>query len=784
MFKVELRWSQTFWRGKVRDGHGRFAHYRGRQQPHIPNDLSFPMNSYSFRVRIPFLCHSSVRNGSDWAAIRVTQIFPDCILWFLVFDLLVFMSIRQSVAAQTGPPVAKKIPKEIVTHGDKRVDDYFWLREKTNSEVLAYLQQENSYAEEMSKPQERLRQELYDEILGHLKETDSTAPVRRGDYSYYSRTEQGKNYPIHCRKRNQAGAVEEIILDVNELAKDFKFFSIGAFAPSDDNNLLAYTADTTGYRQFTLRIKDLRTGKLLPEKFERVDDVVWATDNKTLYFVTENEVTKRQDEFHRHVLGSSGAERLYFEPDELYDISASRSRDRAYIFVHAESKRSTDVRALPADGSATALRVLNPREPEHKYYAEHHHGKFFFRTNDKAKNYKIVTAPDNKPAKQNWTEFQPHSPAVKIEDIDLFAHHCVVSERENGLERLRIIELENKQAHVLDLPDPAYELSVDANPEFDTAVLRFRYQSLVRPLSYFDYNMNSKERTLVKAVEVPAYDPNYYASERVFATASDGVKIPCSMVYKKGLTKNGRNPLLLYGYGSYGVSMPDTFSFPRLALLDRDFVFVIAHIRGGGEMGEEWRDQGRMMSKKKTFTDFIDCARFLIEQKYTSPDRIAIQGGSAGGLLMGAVVNMQPGLFRAAIAQVPFVDVLNTMLDASLPLTTSEYIEWGNPNEKPAYDYMKTYSPYDNVKKQAYPAMLIRVSLNDSQVPYWEGAKFAAKIRSLKTDKNLLLLKTNMGAGHGGASGRYDYLKDIAFDYSFLLGQLGASEKKTPDLPE
>src|SRR5258706_2895156 len=469
-------------------------------------------------------------------------------LFFSLFTLLVLMSMRPSVAAPAAPLIAKKLPKEIVTHGDKRVDDYFWLREKTNADVLAYLQQENAYADEMSRPQEPGLQELYKEIIRHLKETDSSAPVRRGEYDYYFRTEQGKNYPTHCRKRNQPGAAEEIILDVNALAKDYKFFSIGVFAPSDDNNLLAYTADTTGYRQFTLRIKDLRTGKMLPDTFERVDEVVWATDNKTLYFVAENAVTKRQDEFHRHTLESSEAERLYFEPDELFDVSASRSRDRAFIFLTAESKRSTEVRALPGDGSAATLRILNPREPEHKYYADHRKGLFFIRTNDKAKNYRIVTAPDDKPARENWVEFLAHNPAVKIDDVDLFANHCVVSERENGLERLRIIELDKKQAHTLELPDPVYELSIDINPEFDTPVMRFRYQSLVHPLSNFDYDMNSRERKLIKAVEVPAYDANNYISERIFATASDGVKIPCSIVYKKGMVKNGRNPLLLYGY--------------------------------------------------------------------------------------------------------------------------------------------------------------------------------------------------------------------------------------------
>jgi len=448
-------------------------------------------------------------------------------------------------------------------------------------------------------------------------------------------------------------------------------------------------------------------------------------------------------------------------------------RDRAYVFLTAESKLSTEVRFFPAGQPEAPLTVLQPREPDHKYFADHRRGLFYLRTNDKAKNYKIVTSSVEQPHKDQWKEFVAHNPAVKIDDLDLFGGHAVLSERENGLERIRIINLTNQESHTIDLPEPTYDLAVDANPEFDTTTLRFRYQSLVTPGSYFDYEMESRQRTLVKQTEVPAYISTNYVSERIFATASDGTKIPCSMVYKKGMTRNGKNPMLLYGYGSYGLSVPVTFSFPRVALLDRGVIYVIAHIRGGGEMGEEWRDQGRMMLKRNTFTDFIACAEYLEREKYTSPNQLAISGGSAGGLLMGAVVNMSPGLFRVALAHVPFVDVLNTMLDASLPLTTSEYIEWGNPNEKAAYDYMKSYSPYDNVTAQAYPTILIRVSLNDSQVPYWEGAKFAAKLRATKTDHNTLLLKTNMGAGHGGASGRYDNLHDLAFDDSFLLSQLG-----------
>jgi oligopeptidase B len=681
-------------------------------------------------------------------------------------------------SAALKPPMAKKVPKTITTHGDKRIDEYFWLRDKTNGGVIAYLEAENAYAAEVMRPHNEFADRLYREMLSHLKETDSSAPVRRGDFLYYTRTEQGKNYPIYCRKRGSLETPEEVILDVNKLAEGHKFFSVGISLPSDDNNLLAYTSDSTGYRQYTLQIKDLRTGELRPEKYERVNDVVWATDNKTLFFVTEDEVTKRHDSFHRYVLGTAAPERLYFEPDELFDIAAGRSRDRAYVFVTAESKLSSDVRFLPATEPSSSLRLIQPREADHKYFADHRDGTLYLRTNDKAKNYKVLTAPLDQPGKKNWKEFVPHNPAVKIDEIDLFAGHAVLSERENGLERIRIIDLHSRQSHAIELPEPTYDLAVDANHEFETATLRFRYQSLVTPGSFYDYDMNTRRRTLVKQVEVPGFDPADYISERIFASAEDGAQIPCSMVYRKGVERNGRNPLLLYGYGSYGVSIPVTFSFPRLALLDRGVIYVIAHIRGGGEMGEVWRDQGRMMLKRNTFSDFIACAKHLIREKYTSRDHLAISGGSAGGLLVGAVINMEPKLFRVAMANVPFVDVLNTMLDASLPLTTSEYIEWGNPNEKPAYEYMKTYSPYDNVRKQGYPAMLIRASLNDSQVPYWEAAKWAARLRARKTDDHVLLLRTDLGAGHGGASGRYDHLRDTSFDYAFLLSQLGCISSK------
>jgi len=550
--------------------------------------------------------------------------------------------------------------------------------------------------------------------------------------------------------------------------------SVGSFAPSDEGDLLAYSTDNTGYRQYTLQIKNLRTGELFPEKIERVDDLAWATDNKTLFYVTEDAVTKRNDKMFRHVLGTDKYELIYEEKDELFDIGVGRSRDKAIIQLEAASKTSTESRYIPANDPNAEWKVIVPRQPDHEYDVAHRGNFFYIRTNKGAKNFRVVSAPVSDPSEKNWKEFVAHRPAVKIEGVDMFADHAVLAEWENGLQQIEIVDFKTNKRHRVEFPEPVYSTGVGPNREFNTTVLRYGYQSLVTPFSVFDYDMNTRKATLMKQTEVPGgFDRANYKSERVFATASDGTKIPMSVVYRRNVKLDGSAPMLLYGYGSYGISIPPNFSASRLALLDRGVVYVIAHIRGGGELGEPWRDAGRMMNKINTFTDFIACAEHLTKQKYTSSDRLVIQGGSAGGMLMGAVTNMRPDLFKAVVAQVPFVDVLNTMLDASLPLTTSEYIEWGNPNEKPAYDYMKKYSPYDNVHKANYPAMLVKVSLNDSQVPYWEGSKLVAKLRDYKTDHNPLLLKVNMGAGHGGASGRYDAYHETAFDYAFMLWQMG-----------
>lgn len=685
-------------------------------------------------------------------------------------------SYAQTKMNDIKPPVAAKQTKVTEIHGYKLNDDYFWLRDKKNPEVTKYLEAENAYTDAVMKPTEELQKKLYDEMLGRIKQTDQSVPYRYGDYVYYTRFEEGKQYPIFARKRVGSDK-EEITLDQNELAKGFKFYSVGAYSISDDGNLLAFSSDTNGYRQYTLQIKDLRTGQILPNKIERVTSVVWANDNSTLFIGTEDNVTKRSDKFWRHDVKANKTDVVFEEKDELYDIFAGRSRDKKMILVTSFAKTMREVRYMPADQPNAELKVVLPREKDHEYSVDYDDGKFYITTNKNAKNFRVVTAPVEDASEKNWKEFIAHNPKIKIEDINFFADHAVVSERENGLEYLRVMDMKSGKSHRIATPEEVYSMGLGANPEYNVSKIRYGYNSMVTPASTFEYDMDSKKADLLKQQEIPSgYDAKQYETKRIWATARDGVKVPVALVYKKGTKFDGSAPMLLYAYGSYGASMSPTFSTNRLSLVDRGMIYALAQIRGGGELGEEWREQGRMMKKMNTFNDFIDAADYLVKNKYTSSDRLVIQGGSAGGLLMGAVVNMRPDLFKASIAQVPFVDVMNTMLDETLPLTTSEFIEWGNPKEKEAFDYMMKYSPYDNVKAQKYPAMLIEVSLNDSQVPYWEGAKWAAKLRTMKTDDNVLLLKTNMGAGHGGASGRYDRLKEIAFDYAFALNQVGITK--------
>ena len=672
------------------------------------------------------------------------------------------------------PPVAKTAPKTDTLHGDARTDNYFWMREKSDPEVIAYLEAENAYSDAVLASTKDLQETLYREMKGRIQETDLSVPYKLGGYFYYSRTEEGKQYPIRCRKAGSLDAPEEVTLDLNALAEGHSYLGLGAYTVSDDGHLLAFSTDVTGFRQYTLQVKDLRTGEVLPDRVEKTISVVWAADNKTLFYTVEDDA-KRSYRLYRHTLGSTEADTLiYEETDALFRVAAQRSRSKAFLFLTSESSKTTEVRSLPSDQPQAGWTVFRPRETDHRYYVDHHGDRFFVRTDKDAKNFRIVSTPLDAP--NEWTEFIAHDPAITREDMDFFVHHAVISEREGGLEQLRVIELSSRASHKVTYPEPSYTVSLDTNPEFDTAVIRYRYQSQITPASIYDYDMNTQAKTLLKQTPVlGGYDPNLYAAERIEATASDGTRIPISLVYKRGVEKNGDAPLLLYGYGSYGISMPASFSSNRLSLLDRGMIFAVAHIRGGGDLGEDWREAGKMHVKRNTFTDFIACAEFLIAEKYTSPGRLAIQGGSAGGLLMGAVINLRPELFQAVLSQVPFVDVLNTMLDDTLPLTVGEYLEWGNPNVQADYEYMKTYCPYTNIDAKAYPNLLVKTSLNDSQVMYWEAAKYTAKLRAHKTDANTLLLKTNMGAGHGGSSGRYDALRETAFDYAFLLTQLGVA---------
>ena len=678
------------------------------------------------------------------------------------------------------PPVARPLHTETTLHGHTLVDDYAWLREKENPEVISYLQAENTYCDAVMDETAGLQKQLYEEMLSHIKETDVSVPFRDGDFWYYSRTEQGAQYPVYCRKLGSLEAPEEIILDVNALAANESFMAIGAFTVSDDGNLLAYSIDNKGFRQYTLQIKDLRTGELLPERAERVGSVVWAADNSMIFYTVEDEEQKRQFQMYRHILGQPHTSDVlvYEEADERFNIGAGRTRDGKYILLESSSHITSEERFLPADEPAGSWKLIEPRQDNIEYYADHRNGQFYIRVNDTGRNFRLVTTPVDNPSRTSWTELLPHRTDVMLEEFDLFASFGVACERTKGLQHLRVFSLPDAgpdlgPSREIAFPEPVYSAHPHINREFETAKYRYAYQSLVTPSSVYEYDVTAGESTLLKQLEIPGeFDRTLYISERIFAKAPDGVEIPISLVYRKDQRVAGKNPLYIYGYGSYGYPLPIGFNGNRLSLLDRGFVLAYAHIRGGGDMGKPWHDAGRLMQKRNTFTDFIAVTEHLVINGYGDPERVAAEGGSAGGLLMGAIVNMRPDLYRAILSHVPFVDVMNTMLDASLPLTVPEYEEWGNPNEKAAFEYMLGYSPYDNLKSKAYPAMLVKTSLYDSQVMYWEPAKYVARLRTLKTDNHVLMLQTNMSAGHGGASGRYDYLKEIALDYAFLLKEL------------
>lgn len=686
------------------------------------------------------------------------------------------MSGQVFVTDSIVPPIAEKIPRIDTIHNEVRVDDYYWLRNKNRPEVLEYLNAENEYTEKVMKPTKGLQDTLYQEMLSRIKETDLSVPKKIGDYFYYSRTEEGKQYPIYCRKKGNMNAEEEVLLDQNILAQGHNYFDLGVFEVSPNHKLLVYSIDTTGAEKFTLYIKNLETDEIYKETITNTGySVAWANDNKTFFYTTLDEA-KRPYKILRHQVGTGVSEDklVYFEQDNTFWLDIYRTKSGGYLIIDIGSHTTSEAYYLNADTPTDTFRLIRRRQSQIEYYVTHHGDSFFILTNDGAKNFKLVKTPVSAPTPENWKVVIPHSDSVKLEGFEVFKNHLVVYERQNGLKKIRIINLKTRETHYVDFPEPTYTFWRHRNREFNTNKLRFTYTSLITPRSVFDYDMDKKIKELKKEYEVlGGYDPSMYISERIFAVAPDSTKIPISIVYKKGTLKNGNAPLLLTGYGAYGSSYDPYFSSNRLSLLDRGFIYAIAHIRGGGEMGRYWYDQGKLLNKKNTFTDFIACAEHLIRQKYTSPEQLVISGGSAGGLLIGAVVNMRPELFKIAIADVPFVDLINTMLDSTLPLTVLEYEEWGNPYEKEYYDYMISYSPYDNVAAQNYPNMLITAGLNDTRVMYWEAAKWTAKLRALKTDNNLLLLKTNMGTGHLGASGRYDFLKEIAFEYAFILYVLG-----------
>jgi oligopeptidase B len=690
---------------------------------------------------------------------------------------LVLLPVCKKAEVGPKPPVAEKIPHELTTLGHARVDDYFWLRERDNPKVVAYLTAENDYLKAALKHTEAFQETLYNEIVGRIKQTDMSVPFRDRGYVYYTRFEEGKEYPIHCRKKDVEEAAEEILLNVNDMAQGQAYVQVSGLEVSPDNSLLAYGVDTVSRRLYTLRFKNLATGETLPDAIpDTLGPSAWAADNKTVFYTLKDTTTLRPFKIRRHVLGTdpSADQDVFVETDETYESYVTLSKSKKFLIIASESTLSSEYRYLDASNPGGAWKIVQPRQRDLEYQVEHFGDKFYIRTNWQARNFRLMETPVAKTAKENWREVIPHRDDVLLEGFEIFDDNLVVQERKAGLPRLRVIRWKDKAEHELDFGEAAYTAFIGQNPEFDTDWLRFDYSSLTTPDSTFDYNMETKEKKLLKRQEVlGGFDAANYQTERLVATAPDGVQVPISLVYRKGLAKNGENPLLLYGYGSYGYSTDPEFNSAVLSLLDRGFVYALAHIRGGQEMGRAWYEDGKLLKKKNTFTDFIACAEHLVAAGFTKPEKLFVMGGSAGGLLMGAVVNLRPDLFKGVIAGVPFVDVMTTMLDASIPLTTSEYDEWGNPNVKEYYDYMLSYSPYDNVAAKDYPALLVTTGLHDSQVQYFEPAKWVAKLRALKTDRNPIYLLTNMEAGHGGASGRFRRYRETALEYAFILDLAG-----------
>lgn len=672
-------------------------------------------------------------------------------------------------------PKAKIIPHTLEKHGQVRTDNYYWLNQRENPEVIEYLNQENDYYQKSTAHTKDFQKDLFEEMKARIKEDDESVPYFYNGYYYITRFEKGKDYPIHSRKKASLEAKEEILFDCNEMAKGFTYFNLAGLSISEDNTMCAFGVDTVSRRQYTIQIKNLVSGEILPVKLENTTGgSTWASDNKTLFYSRKDEVTLRADKIYKHKIGAPADKDclVYYEKDETFDVSVYKSKSKKYLIINSNSTMTTEYQTVLSSTPDAKFKVFQKRTRGLEYSMSHFGDHFYIVTNkDKATNFKLMKTPEEATSKDNWVDVIAHRDDVLLEDIDIFKDFLVVSERFNGLNHIRIMPWSGKGEYYLPFDSETYMAYTTTNLDFDTEILRYGYQSLATPASVIDFNMKTKEKNILKEHEVLGgkFDKNNYTEERIWATAKDGTKVPISMVYRKGIQKNGKNPLLLYAYGSYGVTMDCYFSSMRLSLLDRGFIFAIAHVRGGEDLGRKWYEDGKLLKKKNTFTDFIDCSQFVIDEKYTSSQHLYAEGGSAGGLLMGAIVNMEPKLYNGVVAQVPFVDVVTTMLDDTIPLTTGEYDEWGNPNVKKYFDYMLSYSPYDNVIAQDYPNLYISTGLHDSQVQYWEPAKWVAKLRVLKTNNNQLFLDTNMDAGHGGASGRFEAIKEIAKEYSFLL---------------
>lgn len=697
-----------------------------------------------------------------------------CLLVLLAF---MAVSMAQSTTQAVEPPVAEIKPQRLEKHGHLRVDNYYWLRERENPQVISYLEQENAYTDAVMAPTKGLQEKLFQEMKGRIKETDTSVAVKRDDYYYYRRDEEGKQYPIYCRKRGSMEAAEEIMLDVNRLAQGHAFCSVRSLAVSFKQDILAYAADFVGRRKYTIYFKNLTTGELLRDRIpDSTPNIAWANDNQTLFYTKQHPGTLRYYQIYRHQLGTDDPEDalVYEERDEEFRCSVSKTKSKEYLVIQNQQTLSSECMYMRADNPTGAFKVFLPREENHEYRLDHLGDHFYIRTNLKARNFRLMKTALGRTSKDAWQEVIPHREDVFLNGFQLFQDYLVIQERSKALIQMRIMPWNGGKGHYLDFGEPAYTAGFHENPSLNTHLLRYRYTSLTTPDSTYEYNMQTREKRLLKQKEVlGGFKPEDYKTERLWAAGRDGVKVPISVVYRKDFVKDGTGPLYLYAYGSYGYSTDARFNSVRLSLLDRGFAYAIAHVRGGQEMGRHWYEDGKLFKKKSTFTDFIDCAEHLIRERYTSSDRLFAAGGSAGGLLMGAVNNMRPDLFKGIIAFVPWVDVVTTMLDDSIPLTTEEYDEWGNPNEKAFYDYMLSYSPYDNVEHKSYPNLFVITSLEDSQVQYWEPAKWVAKLRAFKTDKNRLLLQTDMKAGHGGVSGRYNALRKNALYYAFVFNLLG-----------